>query len=186
KTIEVFKNLDILINNAGIFNDAIWEKEITININGVVHGILLGLEHYIPKFKTGDEGVIVNIASVAGITPSGLFPIYSATKYAVLGMSKAFGNQSHYSRTGVRTLTLCPGLTRTPMVTGMSECTLGPNYKRMVEKVVPNIPMQKPESVAVAMIHIIKHAATGTIWVAENDEEPYEYKIPPRENFAPK
>ncbi|KAJ3662604.1 hypothetical protein Zmor_006943 [Zophobas morio] len=185
KTVEVFKNLDILINNAGILNDAIWEKEIAININGVIHGVLLGLENYIPKYKTGNEGVIVNISSIAGVKDFSMVPVYTATKFAVLGMSKAWGDVEHYNRTKVKVLAMCPGVTDTPLLSELSEKTLGAPYVQIMEAQLGGLPSQKPDSVALAMVKIIKNAKTGTAWVAEGEEDPYEFILPPRESFKP-
>ncbi|XP_063920665.1 15-hydroxyprostaglandin dehydrogenase [NAD(+)]-like [Zophobas morio] len=185
KTVEVFKNLDILINNAGILNDAIWEKEIAININGVIHGVLLGLENYIPKYKTGNEGVIVNISSIAGVKDFSMVPVYTATKFAVLGMSKAWGDVEHYNRTKVKVLAMCPGVTDTPLLSELSEKTLGAPYVQIMEAQLVGLPSQKPDSVALAMVNIIKNAKTGTVWVAEGEEDPYEFILPPRESFKP-
>ncbi|RZC41702.1 15-hydroxyprostaglandin dehydrogenase [NAD(+)], partial [Asbolus verrucosus] len=176
KTVEAFQNLDIVINNAGILNDAIWEKEIAININGVVHGVLLGLENYIPKYRTGSEGVIVNISSIAGINEINVVPVYSGTKFAVVGMSKAFGSEAHYKRTKVKVLALCPGITDTPLITEISGRNLGPPYQTLlVEAGDRLLRTQKPESVASAMIRIIKNGKTGTVWVAEGGKDPYEF-----------
>ncbi|KAJ3662673.1 hypothetical protein Zmor_007011 [Zophobas morio] len=186
KTVEVFKNLDILINNAGILNDGIWEKEIAINVNGVIHGTLLGLETYIPKYKSGDEGVIVNISSIAGVKESNHVPIYCATKFAVIGLSKSFGHIFHYNRTKVKILVLCPGVTETPLISDIHGKSLGPPYEEAMNSHLGDLPIQKPENVAVAMVNIIKNAQTGTVWIAEGEEEPYEFILPPRQNFAPK
>ncbi|CAH1366668.1 unnamed protein product [Tenebrio molitor] len=186
KTIEIYTNLDIVINNAGILNDALWEKEIAINVNGIVHGVLLGLENYIPKYKSGSEGVIVNISSIAGLKENSVVPIYSATKFAVIGMSKAFGDKAHHNRTKVKVLTLCPGITETPMITEVSGRNLGGPYQALLELAQGHFVMQKPESVALAMVQIIKNAKSGTVWVAEGGQKPYEYVLPPRQSFAPK
>jgi 15-hydroxyprostaglandin dehydrogenase (NAD) len=186
KTIEAFKNIDIVINNAGILNDAIWEKEIAINVNGVIHGILLGLENYIPKHKTGTEGVIVNISSIAGIKEFAMIPVYTGTKFAVMGMTKSFGDEAHYNRTKVKVLAMCPGVTDTPLISEMDGRNLGPAYQQLLVDQIGNLPSQKPESVALAMVKIIKNAKSGTVWVAENGQDPYEFILPPRESFAPK
>ena len=53
----------------------------------MVHGVLLGLENYIPKYKTGNEGAI----------DFSMIPIYTATKFAILGISKAWGDVEHYN-----------------------------------------------------------------------------------------
>ncbi|XP_068912372.1 15-hydroxyprostaglandin dehydrogenase [NAD(+)]-like [Tenebrio molitor] len=186
KTIEAFKNIDIVINNAGILNDATWEKEIAINVKGVVHGILLALENYIPKHKTGSEGVIVNISSIAGIKEFPTIPIYAGTKFAVMGMTKSFGDEAHYNRTKVKVLAMCPGITDTPLISEMGGRNLGPAYQQLLVDEIGNLPSQKPESVALAMVKIIKNAKSGTVWVAENGQDPYEFILPSRESFAPK
>jgi 15-hydroxyprostaglandin dehydrogenase (NAD) len=186
KTTEIFKNLDILINNAGIANDHTFDREIDVNVKGVVHGVLLGLENYIPKYKSGPEGVIVNISSVAGTTPFCMMPIYTGTKFAVLGMTKAFGDEAHHKRTKIRVLALCPGVTQTPLMAGVSSSTLGPAYQKLFEEQVGDFPSQDTESVALAMIKIVKNAKTGTAWIAEGGQDPYEFVLPPRESFAPK
>lgn len=54
------------------------------------------MEEYIPKYKSGNEGVIVNISSIAGLDPFPITPLYSATKFAVQGLSRALGDKCHY------------------------------------------------------------------------------------------
>lgn len=148
-----------MINNAGILNDDKWEKEVAINIvtnesiatstllifyfqNGTIQGILLALENYIPKYKSANEGLIVNIASVAGILVSPFLPIYTGTKMAVLGISRCFGDLEHYERTKVKVITICPGVTDTPLIRESMNKTLGPVYKDMMEKRM-NLPTQE-------------------------------------------
>lgn len=58
--------------------------------NAVIHGTMLGLK-YMGKDNGGDGGIIVNIASIAGITPFAVCPIYCATKHGVIGLSRSFG-----------------------------------------------------------------------------------------------
>ncbi|PSN50763.1 hypothetical protein C0J52_05936 [Blattella germanica] len=115
KAYNAFKSLDIVINNAGILNDEKWELQIAINVNGVVRGTLLGLE-YMGKDKGGKGGVIVNIASILGLQNIAGCPVYVGTKHAVVGISRSFGMPFHFDRTGVRVLTMCPGVTDTPLI----------------------------------------------------------------------
>jgi len=56
----------------------------------VVRGTLLGLQ-YMGKDEGGKGGVVVNMASVLGLTGSATFPVYVATKHAVIGLSRSFG-----------------------------------------------------------------------------------------------
>lgn len=57
--------------------------------NGVMNGTVLGMK-YMGKDNGGNGGVIVNMSSVVGLSCSPGFPVYSATEYAIVGMSKSF------------------------------------------------------------------------------------------------
>ncbi|XP_074025938.1 15-hydroxyprostaglandin dehydrogenase [NAD(+)]-like isoform X2 [Leptinotarsa decemlineata] len=116
KTVEYFGNLDILINNAGIFNDSIWEREVSINLNGTIHGTFLGMEKYLKNYKQGEEAVIVNTSSIAGLRGNNAFPVYAGTKFAIMGTTSSWGNSYHYERTRVRVVSICPGVTATSIL----------------------------------------------------------------------
>lgn len=178
KTVETFKNIDILINNAGILNDGLWEKEVAINVNGVIHGMLLGLDKYIPKYKSGDEGLIVNLSSVAGIHPYDFIPIYTGTKFAVHGMTLSWGQPTHYARTNVRVVAVCPGATDTALLQGISNRNLGPEYEKLKEEGVTKLPVQTSEQMGKRMIEVIKKAPNGTMWVVEANSVPFKFEIP--------
>ncbi|ERL86286.1 hypothetical protein D910_03695 [Dendroctonus ponderosae] len=146
-TISTFQNVDILINNAGIFNDSIWQQEIAINLNGTINGVLLGLENYIKNFKSGDEGLILNISSIAATAPYGLMPGYVATKFAIHGLTLSWGVLEHYNRTKVRVVAIAPGLTVTPLLTESANKTFGPDYERFAD-LLTTLPLQSPEDMA--------------------------------------
>ncbi|KAJ8982548.1 hypothetical protein NQ317_005550 [Molorchus minor] len=180
KTVETFKNVDILFNNAGVLNDAIWEKEIAINVNGTINGVLLGLENYLKQYRQGSEGVIVNISSIAGISPFAFIPIYCATKAAVIGLTTSWGTPEHYQRTKVRVFAICPGVTTTPLISDMSGRNLGPEYETIMIRNVDTMPLQPPEHVAKEVVSLIKTADNGTIWVVEGGKPGYQFVIPER------
>lgn len=92
---------------------------------------MLGLEHYIPKYKTAEEGLIVNISSIAALEPTPFIPIYKGTKAAVLGMSTSFGDTLHYEKTKVKVVAVCPGVTDTPLIQNMMNALLGEEYKKV-------------------------------------------------------
>ncbi|KAJ8923436.1 hypothetical protein NQ315_001995 [Exocentrus adspersus] len=183
KTIEKFKHVDILINNAGILNDKIWEKEIAININGVIHGILLGLENYLFKYKQGPEAVIVNISSIAGLGVFPFIPIYCGTKAAVAALTRNWGTSNHYERTKVRVFTICPGVTVTPLITEISGRNLGGVYEDMLQKDLGGMSAQEPEHVAKELVKLIQSCPNGTVWVIEDGKPRYEYVFPERETM---
>lgn len=99
---------------------------------GTVNGTLLGMEEYIPKYRGGNEGVIVNISSIAGLDPYLTLPVYTGTKFAVQSLSRAFGHKYHYERTKVKVITLCPGMTETSLISELSDKSLGPAYQHLL------------------------------------------------------
>jgi NAD(P)-dependent dehydrogenase (short-subunit alcohol dehydrogenase family) len=119
-----FGKLHIACNNAGVpmhgtrlvdVPRADWEFAIGVNIWGVVHGI----RHFLPAIlKHGEDGHIVNTASVAGFqnrrgTNQGP---YSMTKYAVLSLSEALEHELEGTKVGVSVL--CPGPISTNIARG--------------------------------------------------------------------
>lgn len=109
-TISEFDRLDIVVNNAEIMNDKFWELEVDVNLvrqilqiiifilkycdlfqqNGAIRGTLLALQ-FMGKDKGGSGGVVVNIGSAASVRPQISTPVYTATKHAVLGLSRSCG-----------------------------------------------------------------------------------------------
>ncbi|XP_036140704.1 15-hydroxyprostaglandin dehydrogenase [NAD(+)] isoform X2 [Monomorium pharaonis] len=110
--IKVLNGLDILVNNAGICDDQCVEQTFAINVVALIRGSLFGLD-YMGKHKGGKGGTIINVASLAGVNPFPLCPVYSSSKFAVVGF--ALNIEKFYSKTGVRILTICPGFTVTPL-----------------------------------------------------------------------
>ncbi|KAJ8928051.1 hypothetical protein NQ314_019421 [Rhamnusium bicolor] len=97
--------------------------------NGTVHGMILGLDNYLPKYKQGSEAVIVNISSIAGVAVVGSVPIYCGTKAAVIAMTKSWGIPYHYQRSNVKVICICPGITATPLIFDMPGRNLGTSYE---------------------------------------------------------
>jgi NAD(P)-dependent dehydrogenase (short-subunit alcohol dehydrogenase family) len=62
----------------------------TVFQNGVIRGLLLAFQ-YMGKNNNKNGGVVVNIASIAGLEPNDVAPIYTGIKHGVVGLTKAFG-----------------------------------------------------------------------------------------------
>ncbi|XP_022909250.2 15-hydroxyprostaglandin dehydrogenase [NAD(+)]-like [Onthophagus taurus] len=186
KTVETFKSFDILINNAGIMNDAIWEKEIDINIKGTIHGCLLAMDEYIPKYKSSSEGVIVNVSSIFGIEPFGGLPIYTATKHAIIGLSRSL---SQLNNENIKILTICPGPTATALLQDLFDKTPNNSVEKYSDAMKGYMAvmkgMQEAPFVAENVVKLIGDAKNGTIWNLENNEK-YEVIIPDKEGLLKK
>ena len=110
--------LDVLINNAGIFREGgLLDTELDDfqNLMAVnCTGVFLGMRAVAPAMREAGRGSIVNISSVAGLTGAPAAFAYSASKWAVRGMTKsaAIG----LARSGVRVNSIHPGLIETEML----------------------------------------------------------------------
>ncbi|CAH1108278.1 unnamed protein product [Psylliodes chrysocephalus] len=180
KTVETFGNIDIVFNNAGILNDAIWEKQISINVNGVIHGMILALETYLPTYHQGPEAVIVNISSIAGVIGTAHVPIYSATKHAVIGITRSWGQPAFYKKFNVRVVAVCPGVTDTPLISEMNGRSLGDIYEENGKEFVGELTVQTPEVLAEEVMNIVKYGPNGSVWIVEGGEPAYQYVFPDR------
>ncbi len=115
---DTWPAVDLLVNNAGVglggglldTTLADWRWIVDINLMGVVHGC----HFFVPRMvERGAGGHVVNVASAAGYVPSELLCAYTATKYAVLGLSEALHVELH--RRGIGVTALCPGIINTPI-----------------------------------------------------------------------
>lgn len=116
KTVEKFGTIDILINNAGIMDnfepaDAVtdqqWERVMSVNVTGPMRTIRKTL----PIFKSKNYGVIINNASVGGLNGGRAGAAYTASKHALIGLTKNVAYQ--YATTGIRCNAIAPGAVNT-------------------------------------------------------------------------
>lgn len=118
-TLDLHGQIDVLVNNAGIFKVLtledtdlkVWDQTVAINQTGV----FLGMRAVAPAMKQRKSGSIVNISSIAGLT-SAKAHAYCATKWAVRGMSKAAAVE--FGPSNIRVNSVHPGFIDTPMLDG--------------------------------------------------------------------
>lgn len=110
--------LDLLVNNAGVGLGAglleteleDWDWIVSINIMGVVHGC----HFFIPSMVArGQGGHVANVSSAAGFYATPSLVAYSATKFAVLGLSEAL--REELTPHGIGVTAICPGIINTPI-----------------------------------------------------------------------
>jgi len=119
ETMERLGRLDYIFNNAGIviagevanYTIDAWQRIIAVNLGGVVNGVQAAY----PAMIRQGFGHIVNTASMAGLVIARGVG-YTATKYAVVGLSRALRVEAEGR--GVRVSVLCPGAIRTPILRG--------------------------------------------------------------------
>jgi NAD(P)-dependent dehydrogenase (short-subunit alcohol dehydrogenase family) len=111
RTVEQWRRLDVMVNNAGASFRARaedislngWNAVVGINLNGV----FLGCKWAYRQMKTQGGGVIINVASIAGVYGSTQMPHYGAAKAAVINFTRTLGIA--WARDGVRVNCIAPG-----------------------------------------------------------------------------
>jgi NAD(P)-dependent dehydrogenase (short-subunit alcohol dehydrogenase family) len=148
--------LDMMVNNAGAhvlaeFRDTPledWERLVSLNLLGVVHGCRAAYD----VMRRRQSGRILNVASVAGLTPAVGETAYCATKHAVVGFSLSL--RAEADAFGIAVSVACPGLTDTAMMRTTRVHRL--DRERLLEKLP-----YKPMTVEVAARRIVSGALRG-------------------------
>jgi NAD(P)-dependent dehydrogenase (short-subunit alcohol dehydrogenase family) len=153
--------VDILINNAGIgvagrFVDTTlktWNNVLDVNVKGV----MLGCHVFAPNMIAKGGGHIVNVASAAAFVATKDMPVYSMSKYAVLGFSESLRADLHEHGIGVSAV--CPGVINTPIVANtLFEGDMGKDES--VKEKVMNLYKKRnytADKVALGIIDAIEH-----------------------------
>src|SRR4051794_21086008 len=122
KAFDTFGAVHVLCNNAGVggggpiaelsTND--WQWVLGVNLWGVIHG----LRAFLPTMiASGEEGHIVNTASMAGMIAGPMMGPYNATKFAVVAISETLSAELAASAPQIGVSVLCPGLVNTDIIT---------------------------------------------------------------------
>lgn len=137
-TVSEFGKLDVLVNNAGIGPSYLktheatlrdWDRVISVNQTGVFYGMKLALQ----QFLTQGFGNIVNIASLAGLKASPNNISYSASKFAVVGMTKSAAME--YATKNIRINAVCPGYTESALLNQLLSAK--PEMDAILKSVIP-------------------------------------------------
>jgi len=141
-----FGTIDVFYNNAGVEGEV---KPITeysleafrrvLDVNVV--GVFLGLKHVLPVMLKQNKGSIINTASIAGLLGSPHIAVYSASKHAVVGLTKSVAWEC--TGTGVRINCVCPGLIDSRMLSAIFQGRFGGNAPPPMDKIVERIPARR-------------------------------------------
>ncbi|XP_072016359.1 15-hydroxyprostaglandin dehydrogenase [NAD(+)]-like [Amphiura filiformis] len=86
QVIATYSTLHIMCNNAGIVNEADWERMLQVNLNGVIIGTKLAVQYM--EGESCGGGVIINTSSEVAISLGPFIPVYATSKYAILGFTR--------------------------------------------------------------------------------------------------
>ncbi len=161
--LETFTNIDILVNNAGISGglDALedqtaeeWHRVYDINVMGPVYAT----KHIIAHMKSRHKGVIINIASVAGLLSGAGGNAYSASKAALINFTRT--SSCEVGAFNVRINAICPGLIETGMTQPFFDWARSMGKEDLVGKYCELKRAAVPEEVAWAILFLASDEAS--------------------------
>lgn len=140
-----FEKIDVLINNAGISKNNLftdisyeeWHEVMNVNLNSVFYVTKKALQYMIPEMN----GKIINISSIWGIAGGSYEVHYSASKAAIIGMTKALAKELGPSNINVNCI--APGVIKTDMLNNINEDTID-----MLRDETPLMRLGTPEDIA--------------------------------------
>lgn len=118
KALTTYGKIDVLLNTAGVLDDfkttletdeMLWDHIMDTNVKGTY----FVTNEVLPSMVKQKSGVIVNMASIAGLISGGGGAAYTASKHAIIGYTKQL--DFDYCRQGIRTNAIAPGAIKTPM-----------------------------------------------------------------------
>lgn len=165
--------VDVLVNNAAtnpyfgpVVDTDLGAFQKTVDVN--IRGYFLMSQHAARLMLAQGGGSIVNVASVAGVTPAGSRGIYSITKAAVISMTKSFAKEC--AAQGVRVNALLPGA----VDTRFAAATLSNEVTRA--KALEHVPMQRigsPDEMAASILYLASDASSYTTGACLNADGGY-------------
>jgi 3-oxoacyl-[acyl-carrier protein] reductase len=156
ETKELFGDIDIVINNAGVLKDKAlalmelpdWHEVINTNLDGTFN---LTRAAIIPFIKQ-KSGVIVNITSVSGIMGMSRQTNYAASKAGIIGFTKSLAKE--VASYNIRVNAIAPGFIETDMLKDLRE-----DYKSQIRKQIPLGRLGRPEEVAKVVKFLVSDEA---------------------------
>lgn len=168
--VEEFGGLDIAFLNAGVafgtqlgpdFDPLAYRRAMAINIDGVVYGV----NSVLPALKARGGGSIVATASLAGLTPVPMDPVYAANKHAVVGLVRSLGPVLAID--DIRINAVCPGFAETAII--------GPIRELLLSEGLPIIPVG---DVIDTVLRILDGEGSGECWFVQagRESQPFNFR----------
>ncbi|KAL5292265.1 Pdh family protein [Megaselia abdita] len=167
---EIFKNfgsIDIVVNIAGMFNELDVMRTITVNLGGVINSTLAAMK-YMGVENDGKGGIIANMSSVVGLDPNFMMPTYCATKHGIVGFTRSLSDEFYWKKTGIKFVTLCVGVTITPMLTNFPEKLLYSEMEEGSYRLLELADKQSASDVSKCIMSILEKCENGEVFIVEN------------------
>jgi NAD(P)-dependent dehydrogenase (short-subunit alcohol dehydrogenase family) len=167
RVVERWGRLDVLVNNAGIYHhaDAIetsldtWQRVLAVNLTGA----FLCTKHAVTEMAAG--GVVVNVASEAGLVGIASQVAYNVSKGGLISLTRSCAVD--FAARGVRVNCVCPGTTDTPLVQRALAASSDPQaMRRALESSRPLDRLGTADEIATAVVFAAEPAAaymTGAV-----------------------
>jgi NAD(P)-dependent dehydrogenase (short-subunit alcohol dehydrogenase family) len=165
QTIQRFGRIDFAINSAGmvgptktpISDYSEQDYDLVMQVN--TKAVFLAMKYQLQHMRQNKAGVIINISSMAGIKAGRASSIYTASKHAVVGLTRSAAKE--FAPLGIRVNALCPALIDTPMIIDRTSYNGKP-----ISEAIPLGRLGKPEEVASCALWLCSDLAAYTTGVA--------------------
>ncbi|RAL24039.1 SDR family NAD(P)-dependent oxidoreductase [Thermoflavimicrobium daqui] len=146
EVVRYFGQIDVFFNNAGIEGKVGPITDLDIEVLDQVYqvnirGVFLGLKHVLRVMKEQGSGVVINTASIAGKFGSTGLAAYTASKHAVIGLTKTAALES--ADFGIRVNAICPSPIHTRMMRSIEDGVAPGKGEFVKEKLIQSIPMKR-------------------------------------------
>jgi NAD(P)-dependent dehydrogenase (short-subunit alcohol dehydrogenase family) len=143
--------VDILVNNAGVsksvpfveLDEREWDRVFDVNVKGV----FLACRAVVPQMIERRAGKIINVASMVGKEAIPLFVHYSASKFAVIGLTQGLAKE--LAEYDINVNAVCPGVVRTPLwepLLDQLSANKGITREEAFDEFIAGIPLARPQT----------------------------------------
>jgi NAD(P)-dependent dehydrogenase (short-subunit alcohol dehydrogenase family) len=163
-TVDAFGALNIIVNCAGVvhveplheYDEDDWDRLMGVNLKG----IFFSVKHGVQYLRRKPPSYVVNIGSISSFVGQAATPAYTASKSAVLGLSRSIALD--YAAIGLRCNCVCPGITDTPMLREHLDKTPDPEatLTERLRRVPLRLPLS-PRDIAKAVLYLSCEDSVG-------------------------